>query len=152
MASEQLCRRRVGARTDLFALGVLGWRLYTGDLPFEGTSTAERLESIRRGPARTSRAHHEAALDVLRQALAWSASERPASAHELARALACVAPPADSFSLAAWGDAHVRRRLAAPRVLTGSRSSALETTLLTPPPASRQRRCASIRSNEVMNG
>ncbi len=41
MAPEQITRRNIGPWTDLYAVGVLAFRLITGRLPFQGDSTQE---------------------------------------------------------------------------------------------------------------
>jgi len=41
MAPEQITRRNIGPWTDLYAVGVLAFRLITGRMPFQGDSTQE---------------------------------------------------------------------------------------------------------------
>ena len=43
MAPEQLSGQRVDARTDIYALGLIGYELLTGHVPFEPATTAEIL-------------------------------------------------------------------------------------------------------------
>jgi serine/threonine protein kinase len=46
MAPEQLAKQKIDQRTDLFAFGVVIFRMLTGRLPFEGESIAEVAQSI----------------------------------------------------------------------------------------------------------
>ncbi len=101
MAPEQCGGREVDARTDLYAVGVLGYLLLTGRTPFVSENAAEVLVAhLQRAP----RPPHElrpdipAALSqVLLRALAKRPEDRYASAAELRTALeAAMAQP--SFS------------------------------------------------------
>lgn len=46
MAPEQIEAGRVDPRTDVFAVGVIGYVMLTGRLPFDGASAAERMIAI----------------------------------------------------------------------------------------------------------
>jgi eukaryotic-like serine/threonine-protein kinase len=49
MAPEQLRRRQVDRRSDVFALGVVAFELLTGRLPIEGSTTYEQLRAAHEG-------------------------------------------------------------------------------------------------------
>jgi serine/threonine-protein kinase len=100
MAPEQCGEGEVGPRTDLYAAGVLGYHLLTGQLPFSGRTTAEVLLAHLRV---TPRPAHElaprvpAALSrVLQRAMARNPAERYASATELKAALLAAVSPGKS--------------------------------------------------------
>ncbi|AKJ07563.1 serine/threonine protein kinase [Archangium gephyra] len=100
MAPEQCGEGPVDARTDLYAAGVLGYHLLTGQLPFSGRTTAEVLLAHLRV---TPRPAHElaprvpAALSrVLQRAMARQPEERYASAAELKTALLAAISPGRS--------------------------------------------------------
>jgi serine/threonine-protein kinase len=133
MAPEQLLGRGFDARADLFAVGVLGWRLFTGEAPFDGTSARERLASIRRGPPKVSRALGvpAGALEVMSRALEWSPSDRPGSADELARALTAATTCEEPLKLADWGATYVKPRVDVDR--RSSRSGSADDTTLAAP-------------------
>jgi len=97
MAPEQCGEGEVGARTDLYAAGVLGYHLLTGQLPFSGRTAAEVLLAHLRV---TPRPVHELAprvpqalSRVLQRAMARKPEERYASAAELKAALLAAMSP-----------------------------------------------------------
>ena len=97
MAPEQCGEGEVGARTDLYAAGVLGYHLLTGQLPFSGRTAAEVLLAHLRV---TPRPVHELAprvppalSRVLQRAMARNPEERYASAAELKAALLAAMSP-----------------------------------------------------------
>ncbi len=55
LAPEQLTSSPVDARTDLFGLGILLYRMVTGTLPFEGRNLIRVIESILRGEVQRPR-------------------------------------------------------------------------------------------------
>lgn len=81
----------VGPPTDIYALGVVVYQMFTGELPFEGSSPmsllAKRLLEAPRPPSDHRNTLPEAIEDVIMQALARDPARRFKSADELIRAL-----------------------------------------------------------------
>jgi non-specific serine/threonine protein kinase len=98
LAPEQLAGERVDHRVDLWALGVTLYEMLAGRRPFAGESHAALLHAILTAEPAPLAANVPPALDALvRALLAKDPGARPASAAEVARALASVrddAPPA----------------------------------------------------------
>lgn len=97
MAPEQLSGAPVDARTDLFAVGALLYRLATGRDAFDGSSVYQVMHAVMLAspapPSSLPGVSLPPALDaVLLKALAREPSARYASAAELARALADALP------------------------------------------------------------
>lgn len=94
MAPEQLAATTADARADLYALGVLSFELLTGRRPHESNSMGEFLRAVMADPAPDLRKHWRgapAALATLLAAmLAKAPADRPASAQDVAEALARV--------------------------------------------------------------
>jgi len=89
MSPEQVSSRPVDARSDLWAVGVLLYRMLTGRMPFDG-KTGEVLHAIRSlpMPPMPTEAQIPAALEeVVARALRKEPSERWSSAGTMARAL-----------------------------------------------------------------
>ena len=95
MAPEQYSRRDIGPWTDLYAVGVIAFELFTGRRPFPGGSYAEVMAQ-KLDPRYDPLAHAagldlpEAASRFLRRALAPQPGERYQSAEAFRRALAVV--------------------------------------------------------------
>lgn len=104
MAPEQVrSARKVDARADLWALGVVLYELVSRRLPFESDSSSGVLAAVVADPPVPLRTHlpgaSDALLGVLDRCLRKAPEERFASAEELARALApLVASGADSVA------------------------------------------------------
>jgi tRNA A-37 threonylcarbamoyl transferase component Bud32 len=99
MAPEQCGGKDVDARTDLYAVGVLGYLLLTGVAPFTGSSAAEilvaHLQQAPRPPHEVRPGIPHALSSVLLRALAKRPDARFSSAAELRAALeACLVIPA----------------------------------------------------------
>ncbi len=108
MAPEQCGGREVDARTDLYAVGVLGYLLLTGRTPFVSDNAAEvlvaQLQRMPRPPHELRPDIPAALSQVLMRALAKRPEDRYASAAELRAALeAAMAQP--SFSARVMGGA-----------------------------------------------
>jgi serine/threonine-protein kinase len=91
MSPEQVHGRTIDGRSDIFALAVLAFELFTGQLPFEGRNSQETMLARLRGKPkslRSVRADLPAQLDaVVAKALAADPSERHQSMALLADAL-----------------------------------------------------------------
>ena len=91
MSPEQARAQAVDARSDLYALGIVLFELFTGDVPFRGdTPVATLFKQVQDPPPlegpRASRIP-PAARPILRRALAKTPDERFASAREMGEAL-----------------------------------------------------------------
>lgn len=98
MAPEQLQGRTVDARTDIFALGVVLYKMVTGRPPFEGDNQASLIAAILDADpplfdAVTSRQREApAALEhLIRTCLAKDPDDRWQTAQDVARELAAIA-------------------------------------------------------------
>jgi eukaryotic-like serine/threonine-protein kinase len=105
MAPEQLAGSAVGARADVFAFGVLGWELATGEHPF-GTSSGEllaRMTSMMEGgsPALSTPLSVEGLDAILRRCMRTDPASRYPSAEELCRDLRALAGRTPSGTIVA---------------------------------------------------
>lgn len=88
MSPEQVTSpRSVDARTDLWALGVVMYRLLTGRFPFEGASTVEICTSVLRGTPEKIAGIPPGLQAAVDRCLAKRAQDRFGSAVELGAAL-----------------------------------------------------------------
>ncbi len=91
MAPEQWMGQPVDGRADLYSLGVTGYRLLTGALPFRREQMAERVLSGRSAspvpPHELNPRVPKALSEALLRAMAWRPEERFATAFEFKRAL-----------------------------------------------------------------
>jgi hypothetical protein len=98
MAPEQAEGAAVDARSDLFSLGVVLYRMVTGVLPFQGRDALGMLQALATqtpAPARALNPDVPAALsDLIARLLARDPAGRPASAREVADALTALPVPA----------------------------------------------------------
>jgi serine/threonine-protein kinase len=93
MAPEQILGGAVDARTDVYALGVLLFRLATGALPFRSQDPIELEEMHLHGepPRASALAPVPAALDALvRRCMAKDPADRPARAADVTDALRAI--------------------------------------------------------------
>jgi serine/threonine protein kinase len=92
MAPEQANREAIDARSDLFSLGCVLYRMCTGELPFQGDdtlSTLLALASTTPPPARERNPDLPGWFsDLIMRLLARKPADRPASAAEVAQILA----------------------------------------------------------------
>ncbi|HEU5049010.1 MAG TPA: serine/threonine-protein kinase [Gemmatimonadales bacterium] len=91
MSPEQIRGRTLDGRSDVYALGVLAFELFTGELPFTGKNAQEMMVARLRGlprPLRSVRPDLPARLEaVINRALALEADDRYQSMEEFATAL-----------------------------------------------------------------
>jgi eukaryotic-like serine/threonine-protein kinase len=94
MSPEQVYGRGVDGRSDVFSLGVLGFEMFTGELPFGGRNSQEMMLARLHGQAksvRSVRSDLPARLDaVLTRALAAAPADRYPDMRAFAAALAEV--------------------------------------------------------------
>jgi serine/threonine protein kinase len=111
MAPEQLGSGEVGARADIYALGVIGYELVTGQVPFEAQSTMELFGQVLHQPVPPLRqkAPHltisEGLEALLMRCLAKEPARRYQSALELREALHALGQRPDVVPLRAADDA-----------------------------------------------
>ena len=90
MSPEQIRGRALDGRSDVYALGVLAFELFTGELPFTGKNAQEMMVARLRGlprPLRSVRPGLPGRLEaVIERALALAADDRYQSMNELAAA------------------------------------------------------------------
>ncbi len=95
MAPEQAGGEKVDHRADLFSLGSMMYRMCTGELPFQGNSTLAILSALAMAtpaePAKVNALVPEGLSDLVMRLLAKKPEFRPASAQEVADALAEMA-------------------------------------------------------------
>lgn len=88
MSPEQARGERIDLRSDVYALGIVVFELFTGRVPFKGDSAVALLyRQVHEPPPLDDPSLPPAAVPVLRRALAKDPSERYASVRELAGAL-----------------------------------------------------------------
>jgi serine/threonine protein kinase len=93
MSPEQCHGRGIDHRTDIYAMGVILYQIYTGQLPFAGETFAEVLtKQLTEMPARpATHATMPAALDeLIMRCLTKDPAGRPQTARELGEALASI--------------------------------------------------------------
>jgi len=117
MSPEQARGEKVTFKTDLYALGIVIYEIFTGHVPFHGdTPVATILKQLNEPPPLDGAANlpPEIVL-VLRQALAKDPAARQASAHEIVEALQEAREAyilRGGADLAAQWPSHVREALA----------------------------------------
>jgi serine/threonine protein kinase len=94
MSPEQIRGRALDGRSDVYALGVLAFELFTGELPFTGKNAQEMMVARLRGMPRSLRSVRPALPgrleSVISRALALAADDRYQSMTELAAAFESV--------------------------------------------------------------
>jgi serine/threonine protein kinase len=99
MSPEQIRGKTLDARSDVYALGIVAFELFTGKLPFQGRNAQEMMIARLRGsptPLRQIRPDMPPALEkALAKALEASPDDRYATALEFADALTAAAGGGD---------------------------------------------------------
>ncbi len=96
MSPEQWLNRAVDARSDVYSLGIIAYRLLAGVAPFTGQHASLYMEHIRAPPPPLTERAPElpaAVASVVMSALEKDAAKRPSSARSFATALAAAAEP-----------------------------------------------------------
>jgi serine/threonine protein kinase len=103
MAPEQArALRDVDARTDIYAVGVMAYRLFCGQLPFcahsigelvhQQTTTAPEILSVRRGDLPGPW------IELVHRSMSMDPAQRPQSAHELAGMMIAATPDGEAIA------------------------------------------------------
>ncbi len=97
MSPEQAAGEPLDGRSDLYALAILAFELFTGELPFEGKSAQDTMISRLRGQPKSLRGLRpelpQRLEQVLHRALSLAPDDRYASMEEFAFALEHAASP-----------------------------------------------------------
>jgi serine/threonine-protein kinase len=105
MAPEQLEGEVVDRRADIYAMGIVLFEALTGERMFKGDRETAQLLQISRGEIRVPSEVNPALAPfdpIVRKASARMASQRYATAREMARALEDCAPPASAHDVGEW--------------------------------------------------
>jgi serine/threonine protein kinase len=100
MAPEQTRGELVSARSDVYSLGVMAYRMVAGQLPFEGSVTEVLNAQISKEPPPLGSLRpdvHEDAARLIAAALAKDPARRPASAGTFGNMLGAQLEPAGAF-------------------------------------------------------
>ena len=137
MSPEQATSQPLDARSDLFSLGGVLYRMVTGRLPFQGTDTLSMLRSLAVDEPPTHRSLNADVptelSDLIAQLLAKDVTNRPQSADAVARALASREK---QFSNSLEGSKPASNAVQSPALSPSPRSPCLPLSQLTSPPDS----------------
>jgi serine/threonine-protein kinase len=124
MSPEQCGGGKVGPQSDQYSIGVLGFQMLTGQLPFEADSIMGIIQHHYMTPPPDITAVREGVphelLDVLYRALAKKPEERYATTHEMAEALEAVPLSAEERRESLTLLKQLSQGEAVPKVRTGS--------------------------------
>ena len=121
MAPEQATGGALDGRCDLFSLGCVLYRICTGRLPFEGTSSVSILMAIvgeePAAPQDVFASVPEPLSRLIMQLLAKKPAERPASAHAVIEALNAIQPlPRERDTVVAVTPGRVTERISSTQI------------------------------------
>jgi serine/threonine-protein kinase len=124
MAPEQVLAEEIDGRADLYAMGVVFYRLLTSQLPFKadsGISMAHKQVHDAPTPVRAVRTELPAACEtIIGRALAKSPADRFQTAEEFKGALAAMSPTGSSISIAVPGSSSTHAVTPAPSAGSGA--------------------------------
>ena len=116
MAPEQMQAKKISSAVDIWAVGCVLWEMLTGKRLFSGAEQ-EMLEQILIAdvspPSRHAKDVSHELDEIVLRALSHDASQRFASADEMARALTAAHPVAYASDVGAWVEVLAGVRLAA---------------------------------------
>ncbi len=155
MAPEQVRGEEVDGRTDLYAAGVVFYRMLTGKLPFKADTAVAMIQSQLSDPptpARQVRADLPEWLDVvLARVLAKRPGERYQTAEAFRRALDAIAPAPDDITVATPSTL-LRVPLASPASAASAVTPATPASAATPASGSATTTVVLNRSHLAMAG
>jgi serine/threonine-protein kinase len=116
MAPEQLLRRAIDRRVDVYAAGVMLWEALAGRRLFQGSEEATLFSKIveepQSAPSSVEPRVPSALDDIVMRALERDPSRRFSSALEMARAIEAAGPVAPASAVAEWTTTTAREALA----------------------------------------
>ena len=137
-APEQHLNLPVDARTDIFALGVVLFKMLTGELPFAGKNLMELVQSINRCEPRLLRELRPAASPILEALIARALQLDPADRYPNVSELAAdLKLGAEAGEQVVSGSARISQAGAMPSV--DSRISSASSSFAQPPVAGREK-------------
>ena len=77
MSPEVLSKGIADVRSDIFAIGVIAYQMFTGQLPYESTQFADRIELVRRGKPKSPHLLRPECSKVLSRVIMKAMHERP---------------------------------------------------------------------------
>jgi hypothetical protein len=105
MSPEHCWGKALDFRSDIYALGIVAFEVFTGDVPFRGGTPSDTLlQQMREPPAFDQEPGSRVPpnfVPILTRALEKAAADRFTSVEEFARALRSVAPGAPAVALSA---------------------------------------------------
>lgn len=104
----------MGPKSDIYALGAVGYFLLAGEPPFSADSAVEVLFQHLYAPVPPAASASKSLQELLKQCLSKKPAERP-SAGELVSALENLGPPWTATQCRAWWEEHAATLLVSPK-------------------------------------